>query len=107
MSSNLQNLTPYAANDGRTAERRKGGLISGYKRLQNKGKADVLYYLMLENEIKAFMQQNQNKPFGEKRTAKLKELAHRKKILTNRLKKQSAKVQRRRSVLLNDYGIEI
>ena len=75
---NLQNLTPYEAGDGRTAERRKGGLISGYNRLKKHAWQDVFSYKMLEYDINDYVRKNQNKPIGKKRMAELKELAHRK-----------------------------
>ena len=103
---NEYNLTPYSENDGRTEERIKGGLISGYKRLQKSTQADVFNYLMLKHEIDTFIRQNQNRHFGKKRTAKLKQLAHRKKILENRMTRNGKKIQRRKEILLSK-GIEL
>lgn len=105
--ANEQNLKPYAAGDGRTAERRKGGLTSGYKRLQKGAQADLFYYLLLDGDIKAFIRQNQNKPFGKKRKARLKELTHRKRILENRLRKHGGKIQQRKEELKRLYNIDV
>ena len=103
---NEQNLTPFTQEDGRTADRKKGGLISGYKRLQRNAQVDFFYSVMLETEISIFMRQNQNKPWGKKRNAKAKELLHQRKILDNRLKRHAAKLEKRRAELLSQ-GIEI
>ena len=103
---NLQNLTPYEAGDGRTAERKKGGLISGYNRLKKHAWQDVFSYKMLEYDINDYVRKNQNKPIGKKRMAELKELAHRKKILQKRIIRNGKKLKQRKADLL-EQGIEL
>lgn len=102
---NEQNLKPFKQNDGRTADRAKGGLMAGYVRLLKKGQAAAIHYMIVKVQAEQYFLKVKNTQIGPKRAARLKEHAHALKIERNRLEKAANKVMQRRQLLADKYGI--
>ena len=94
MSLNIDNLKPYEEDDNRKEERSRGGKISGYKRLKRKQEKQAQRFFNMSLEALDGS--------AEQRQDKLKSYMHARRIESNRYKKLSDKVSRRRNDLIKD-----